>query len=136
VAKSNLLAEECSSNCAKARSTCSELRNVSSKTNGGHGIADFVRERQVLTLEDAIRRMTSLPARTFSFHDRGIIRPGFVADLVLFDPDKVTDRATFADPHRYSEGFDYVLVNGIIAVGNGEFTDNRAGTFVKYGGAR
>jgi N-acyl-D-amino-acid deacylase len=99
-------------------------------------LADFVRERQVLTLEDAIRRMTSLPARTFSFHDRGIIRPGFVADLVLFDPDKVTDRATFADPHRYSEGFDYVLVNGIIAVGNGEFTDNRAGTFVKYGGAR
>ena len=65
-------------------------------------LGDFVRERQVLTLEDAIRRMTSLPARTFSFHDRGIVRPGFAADLVLFDPETVADKATFEDPHQYS----------------------------------
>jgi N-acyl-D-amino-acid deacylase len=92
--------------------------------------AHYVRDRNVLSLEDAVRRMTSLPARTFSFHDRGIIRPGFVADLVLFDPDKVTDKATFSEPHQYSEGFDYVVVNGVVAVANGEPTDERAGTFV------
>ena len=98
--------------------------------------ADYVRERNVLTLEDAVRRMTSLPARTFSFHERGIIRPGFVADLVLFDPDAVTDTATFADPHSYSKGFDVVIVNGVVAVSGGEPTDARAGEFVRGTGAR
>jgi N-acyl-D-amino-acid deacylase len=93
-------------------------------------LADFVRERKVLTLEDAIRRMTSLPARTFSFHDRGIIRPGFVADLVLFDPDTVTDKATFSDPHQYTQGFDYVIVNGVAVVAEGEMTDQRSGQFI------
>ncbi len=94
-------------------------------------LADFVRKRGLLKLADAIRRMTSLPARTFGFHSRGIIRPGFVADLVVFDPEKVTDKATFAEPHQYSEGFDYVLVNGKMAVANGELTDERSGEFVR-----
>jgi N-acyl-D-amino-acid deacylase len=98
-------------------------------------LGDFVRERQVLTLEDAIRRMTSLPARTFSFHDRGIVRPGFAADLVLFDPAKVADKATFEDPHQYSVGFDYVIVNGVAVVAEGEMTDERSGQFVKGPGA-
>jgi len=98
-------------------------------------LADFVRDRQVLTLEDAIRRMTSLPARTFSFHDRGIVRPGFIADLVLFDPETVTDKATFQDPHQYSVGFDYVIVNGVAVVAGGEMTDERSGQFVKGPGA-
>jgi N-acyl-D-amino-acid deacylase len=96
-------------------------------------LSNYVRERNVLTLEDAVRRMTSLPARTFSFHDRGIIRPGFVADLVLFDPDRVTDKATFEDPHQYSEGFDYVVVNGVVAVADGEISNERGGQFVKHG---
>ena len=96
--------------------------------------ADLVRDRNILTLEDAVRRMTSLPARTFSFQDRGIIRPGFVADLVLFDPQTVTDHATFADPHRYTEGFDFVIVNGVVAVADGTPTDARAGQFVKKSG--
>ena len=98
-------------------------------------LGDFVRERHVLTLEDAVRRMTSLPARTFSFHDRGIIRPGFVADLVLFDPETVTDLATFAEPHQYSVGFEYVLVNGVPVVAVGEVTDERPGRFVRGSGA-
>ena len=96
--------------------------------------AGYVRERNVMTLEDAVRRMTSLPARAFSFHDRGIVRPGFVADLVLFEPDKVQDKATFEDPHQFSEGFDYVIVNGEIAVADGEPTDVRAGKFVRHAG--
>jgi N-acyl-D-amino-acid deacylase len=98
-------------------------------------LADFVRDRKILTLEDAIRRMTSLPARTFSFHDRGIVRPGFVADLVLFDPAIVADQATFEDPHHYSVGFDYVIVNGVAVVADGEMTDKRSGKFVKGQGA-
>jgi len=94
-------------------------------------LANFVRERRVLRLEDAIRRMTSLPARTFSFQDRGIVRPGFIADLVLFDPDKVNDKATFEDPHQYSEGFDAVVVNGVLTVANGKMTGNRSGQFLR-----
>jgi N-acyl-D-amino-acid deacylase len=94
-------------------------------------LAEFVRERGLLTLEETVRRMTSLPARTFGFLDRGIIRPGFVADLVIFDPARVSDRATFAEPHQYSEGFDYVLVNGRAVVANGELTDERSGEFVR-----
>ena len=97
-------------------------------------IADYVRERNVMSLEDAVRRMTSLPARAFSFHDRGIVRPGFVADLVLFDPAEVDDNATFTDPHQYSEGFDYVIVNGVVAVADGKVSDARGGRFVRRGG--
>jgi N-acyl-D-amino-acid deacylase len=99
-------------------------------------LASYVRERQILTLEDAIRRMTSLPARTFSFHDRGIVRPGFVADLVLFDPDKVKDRATFENPHQFSEGFDVVVVNGVVTVADGEMTGNRSGRFLRHANAQ
>ena len=99
-------------------------------------LANYVRERNVMTLEDAVRRMTSLPARTFSFHDRGIIRPGFVADLVLFDPETVDDKATFADPHQFSEGFDVVVVNGVVAVAAGELSDARAGRFIRHSDAR
>ena len=98
-------------------------------------LGDFVRDRQVLTLEDAVRRMTSLPARTFSFHDRGIVRPGFIADLVLFDPAAVSDNATFEDPHQYSVGFDYVIVNGVAVVADGVITDERSGQFIKGPGA-
>ena len=98
-------------------------------------LADFVRERQILTLEEAIRKMTSLPARTFGFHDRGIVRPGFVADLVVFDPERVADKATFEHPHQYSEGFDFVIVNGVPVVADGNLTDNRPGLFVAGPGA-
>ena len=97
-------------------------------------LAEFVRDRELLTLEDAIRRMTSLPAGTFGFLDRGIIRPGFIADLVLFDPARVSDRATYVNPHQYSEGFDYVFVNGKAVVADGELTDERPGEFVRGGG--
>jgi N-acyl-D-amino-acid deacylase len=81
----------------------------------------------VLTLEDAIRRMTSLPARTFGLKDRGLIRGGMAADLVIFDPARVGDKATYTKPHQYSEGFDYVLVNGKLAVEEGKVTATRSG---------
>jgi N-acyl-D-amino-acid deacylase len=83
-------------------------------------LAKYVREKGVITLEDAIRRMTSLPARTFGLTDRGLLREGLAADLVIFDPAKVQDKATYEQPHQYTEGFDYVLVNGRISVDEGK----------------
>jgi N-acyl-D-amino-acid deacylase len=94
-------------------------------------LAVYVREKKILTLEDAIRRMTSLPARTFRFQDRGSVKPGMAADLVVFDPDRVADKATFAKPHAYSAGFDYVLVNGKVTVDDGRLTNERGGTGVR-----
>jgi N-acyl-D-amino-acid deacylase len=94
-------------------------------------LAMYVREKGVLTLEDAVRRMTSLPARTFSLTDRGLIRVGMAADLLIFDPAKVQDKATFADPHHYSEGFDMVIVNGKLAVDGGNLTDAGSGKVLR-----
>ena len=82
-------------------------------------LAEFVRVRGVLTLEDAVRKMTSLPARTFGLRNRGLIREGMVADILIFDPAKVQDKATYEKPHRYSEGFDWVIVNGVPVVEEG-----------------
>jgi N-acyl-D-amino-acid deacylase len=94
-------------------------------------LAEFVRNRKVLTLEDAIRRMTSLPARTFGFRDRGLVREGFAADLVLFDPDRVQDKASYQQPHQFSEGFDFVLVNGTPVVEDGKLTGARPGRILR-----
>lgn len=94
-------------------------------------LAEYVRQRHVLTLEDAIRRMTSLPARTFAFTDRGLIREGFAADLLIFDPAKVQDKATYQQPHHYSEGFDWVLVNGVVMVEDGALTESRGGQVLR-----
>jgi N-acyl-D-amino-acid deacylase len=90
-------------------------------------LGEYVRGRGILTLEDAVRRMTSLPARTFRLRDRGLVREGMAADLVLFDPARVEDKATYAKPHQFSTGFDFVLVNGRIAVDQGKLTEARAG---------
>jgi N-acyl-D-amino-acid deacylase len=90
-------------------------------------LGEYVRGRGVLSLEDAIRRMTSLPARTFGLKDRGIIREGLAADLVVFDPARVADKATYAKPHQYSQGFDFVVVNGKVVVDEGKATGARPG---------
>jgi len=95
-------------------------------------LAEYVRQRGVLTLEDAIRRMTSLPARTFGFRDRGLVREGYWADLVMFDPERVQDKATFQQPHQYSEGFDLVLVNGAPVVEEGKVTGARPGRILRH----
>jgi N-acyl-D-amino-acid deacylase len=83
----------------------------------------FVREQKTLKIEDAIRKMTYFPAQRFGFQDRGIIREGMAADLVLFDPDVVCATATFAEPQSFPLGIEMVLVNGKFIVDNGERTD-------------
>lgn len=95
-------------------------------------LAEYVRKRHVLTVEDAIRRMTSLPARTFALRDRGLVREGMAADILVIDPEKVADKATFQDPHRYSEGFDWVLVNGTVMVEDGKLTEARGGRVLRH----
>ena len=75
--------------------------------------------------------MTALPARTFGLRDRGLVREGFWADLVIFDPATVGDRATFEKPHQYSTGLDYVLVNGVPVVEEGRPTPARPGKVIR-----
>ncbi len=82
----------------------------------------YVRELKLIPLEDAIRKMTSLPAQTFNLRDRGLIREGFAADLVIFDENVVTDKATFDKPHQYAEGISTVLVNGQLVFDQGSMT--------------
>jgi N-acyl-D-amino-acid deacylase len=94
-------------------------------------LAEYVRRRGIITLEDAVRRMTSLPARAMRLPDRGLLRPGYAADLVLFDPERVQDKATFRQPHQFSEGFDLVLVNGRAVVQNGKLTGARPGRVLR-----
>ena len=95
--------------------------------NNARVLARYVRDLQVLTIEDAIRRMTSLPAQTFHLAGRGTLKPGAWADIVVFDPDKVNDPATFTDPHHYAEGFSNVIVNGELVIRDGVLTPARPG---------
>ncbi len=90
-------------------------------------IRQYVNEESLLSLEEAIRKMTGLPAATLGLDNpdrvdtpRGLIREGFAADILIFDPDNVVDRATFEDPHQYAEGFDWVFVNGVAVIEDGE----------------
>jgi len=90
-------------------------------------LARYVREKGAIRLEEAIRKMTSFPAQRFRLTDRGLVRPGMWADLVVFDPKTVADTATFQKPHSYSSGFAFVLVNGRIVVEQGKHTGARPG---------
>lgn len=95
----------------------------------------YVREKGVLRLEEAIRKMTSLPAQRFRLTERGLVRPGMWADLVVFDAAKVADAATFEKPHAFSEGFRYVLVNGVVTIEEGKHSGARAGQVLLGPGA-
>jgi N-acyl-D-amino-acid deacylase len=95
-------------------------------------LAEFVRNRKLLSLEEAVRRMTSLPARTFHLRDRGLLHEGMAADILIFDPVKIQDKATYQAPHAYTEGFDFVLVNGVPMVAEGKLTDARGGRILRH----
>jgi N-acyl-D-amino-acid deacylase len=97
-------------------------------------LGHYVRELHVITLEDAVRKMTSLPAQTFGFRDRGMVREGFAADLVIFDDATVGDKATFADPHQFPTGISFVIVNGEVVFANGQMTGKRPGVALKGAG--
>lgn len=95
-------------------------------------ISHYVRKKGILFLEEAIRKMTSLPAQTFRLRKRGLIREGMYADITVFDKELFRDRATFSDPHQYSQGLAYVIVNGEVVVENDKHTGKRPG-MILYG---
>jgi N-acyl-D-amino-acid deacylase len=94
----------------------------------------YVRERQIVGLEEAVRKMTSMPAARLGLWDRGLLRPSMKADLVVFDAATMTDKATFLNPHQYAEGVRHVLVNGKPIILDGKLTAERPGR-VLYGAA-
>ena len=95
--------------------------------NNARVLGHYVRDLHLISLEDAIRKMTSLPAQTFGFRDRGMVREGFAADLVIFDEKIIGDRATFDKPHQYPVGISYVLVNGELVLANEQMSVARPG---------
>jgi N-acyl-D-amino-acid deacylase len=94
-------------------------------------LGKYVREERIMPLEEAIRKMTSLPAERFALARRGRLVEGFFADVVVFDPERVRDRATFAEPHQYAEGFEAVLVNGVVVFEGGERTEKLPGKVIR-----
>ena len=96
-------------------------------------LGKYVREEKVLTLEDAVRKMTSLNAEKLGITDRGTINPGMKADLAVFDPDLVLDRATFENSHQFPVGIDYVVVNGVVTLEKGDYTGARPGRILRKG---
>jgi N-acyl-D-amino-acid deacylase len=99
-------------------------------------LGKYVREEHVITLEQAVHKMTGLTASQLHFTDRGVIRNGFAADLVIFDPATVADRATFTDPFQYPVGIETVVVNGKVVLDQGRHTGERPGVVIHGRGRR
>jgi len=125
--------------CSDAASIAPTGRSLDSPTHPrAYGsfarvLGHYTRDVGVLTLPDAVRRMTSLPAATFGLTDRGVLEPGYAADLVVLDPDMVADRATFAEPHQLSVGVRDVVVNGVLVLRDGTATGARPGRRLRRG---
>lgn len=94
-------------------------------------LGQYVREKKLLSLEEAIYKMTSFPAQTYGLNKRGQIKEGMMADIVIFDANTIEDKATFIDPHQYPVGIDYVLVNGKKAIDHGQFLNKKEGRVLR-----
>jgi N-acyl-D-amino-acid deacylase len=103
--------------------------------NNARALAVYVREKQFVSLAEAIRKMTSLPAQTFKLWERGLLRPGLAADVVIFDEQTVQDRATFEQPKQYATGFAYVIVNGEVVIDQAQHSGVKAGRILRGAGA-
>lgn len=99
-------------------------------------LAKYVREEQVLSVEEAVRRMTSLPASILAIHQRGMLKQGYFADIAVFDPDEIQDHATFEDPHQLATGMQYIFVNGTMVLNQGEHTGAMPGRVVRGAGKK
>lgn len=99
--------------------------------NNARVLGYYVRELKLISLEDAVRKMTSLPAQTFGFRDRGLVREGFAADLVIFDEKTIIDRATYDKPHQFPSGISYVIVNGMLVLAENQMTAARPGVALR-----
>jgi N-acyl-D-amino-acid deacylase len=128
--------------CSDAQSVASEglflKRQPHPRTYGTFArvLGKYARDEQLITLPEAIRRLSALPAENLRLRDRGKLEKGYFADVVLFDPAKVQDKATFAHPHQYAEGIVHVLVNGAPVIRDGDHTGAKPGRFVHGPGYR
>jgi N-acyl-D-amino-acid deacylase len=122
-----------SDGCAVAPYGLTAARKVHPRFYGTYPriLGRYVREKQLLTLEQAIHKMTGLPARKLCLKDRGLLKKGYQADIVVFDPKQIADTATFEDPHQYPVGIQHVLVNGEPVIANGEHTGRLPGKILK-----
>ncbi|MFI5457925.1 MAG: amidohydrolase family protein [Isosphaerales bacterium] len=96
-------------------------------------LGEYVRNRQLLRLEDAVRKMTSMSAAKVGLNERGLLRPGLFADVTIFDPNAVLDHSTYLEPFQYSQGIEYVLVNGQLVLDQGRQTQARPGRALRHG---
>ncbi|MCI0391256.1 MAG: D-aminoacylase [Acidobacteria bacterium] len=103
--------------------------------NNARVLGVYVREKRLVGLEEAIRKMSSLPAQTFNLLDRGLLRPGMAADIVIFNEKTVADRATFEQPKQYATGIDYVIVNGQVVIEKGSHSGAKPGRILRARGA-
>jgi dihydroorotase/N-acyl-D-amino-acid deacylase len=94
-------------------------------------LGHYVRDEHVLTLEQGVHKMTGMPAARLGLTDRGVLKAGAMADVVVFDAARIADRSTFDAPHQYAVGIDYVLVNGVAAISEGKVLDVRAGRVLR-----
>ena len=94
-------------------------------------LGKYVREEKVIPLQEAVRRLTSLPAQNLKLDRRGQLKPGFYADVVVFDPGKIEDHATFERPHQYSTGVMHVFVNGVQVLRDGRHTGAKPGRVLR-----
>ncbi|MCK4411227.1 D-aminoacylase [Candidatus Bipolaricaulota bacterium] len=94
----------------------------------------YVRENKVLDLPEAVRKMTSLPASRLGLRNRGVLKPGNAADIVIFDPGRISDKATFDNPHQFPCGIEYVIVNGKVVIGEGKLTGTYSGRLLTHDG--
>ena len=94
-------------------------------------LGHYVRDVKLFTLEEAVRKVTSLPARRMGIWDRGILRPGAYADVVVFDPERIEDTATFEAPRQYPRGIETVIVNGRVVLDQGRHTGERPGVIIR-----
>jgi N-acyl-D-amino-acid deacylase len=99
-------------------------------------LGKYVRDEKVISLEEAIRRLTSLPAENLKLDRRGLLKPGYFADVVVFDPAKIQDHATYGQPHRYATGVRHVFVNGVPVLKNGQHTGAKPGRVVRGPGLK
>jgi len=123
--------------CSDARSIAAEGELLKQSThprtygNFARLLGKYVREEKVISLEEAIHKMTLLPATKYKIAQRGKIAPDFYADITIFDPNEIRDKATYENPHQYAVGVSHVLVNGELVLENGEHTGKMPGRFVK-----
>jgi len=94
-------------------------------------LGKYVREMGVISLEDAIRRMSSLPAEKFNIKNRGLIKEDYIADIVIFDENEVADMANYTEPHQYAKGFKYIWVNGALTINEGVHNGTRKGMAIR-----